>query len=302
MIKSLNKTCALGGLLALSLSAFAGGSTEVVAQKSSHFNVYAEGIWVRATENHNYVLTDASPDPDEVRILQAQSNLGFTLGAGYTFDNQSDIHVEYFHFNPRTKDMALIHNNNNLGTIYTRDTYQGVNVDLGQSFHPTEKLTLRAFTGLAWRSYENQLHGWNNNIAGQYISMKNNGKFSGFGPRFGMDGCYHFRPQLALVASTALSMPYGQLKATRHKGDNNNDNLVGFQLDQLMPEIATRLGLKTAFDMGGTHLALESGVKMVHLFNATTTFDSAEFSGSTHDIVHQDVSFWGPYVRLGAQF
>lgn len=160
--------------------------------------------------------------------MQAQSNLGFTLGSGYTFDNQSDIHVEYFHFNPRTKDMVLAFNNNNLGTIYTRDTYQGVNVDLGQSFQPTEKLTLRAFTGLAWRSYENQLNGWNENIGNHYVPMKNNGRFSGFGPRFGMDGCYHFRPQLALVAGTALSMPYGQLKATIHEGGNYNNNLMRF--------------------------------------------------------------------------
>lgn len=302
------KTCLIGASCTLGLfsisAALAGGPGQYdEPTRMHHFSIYGEGMFTKASEDGAFAITETAPTPDAVLHHQAETAFGGSVGASYKFHNRSDIRAEYFYLPGKFGDVA--HAAAGGTDNYTMKlTYQGVNVDLGQNWNPVTKLTLHFFTGLAYRHSE---HTSNHPYvdSGQYYGTSGNSKFSGWGPRFGIDSTYNYFTWkdfgLNLIANAALTLPYGTMKADAKK--NASDAVHTENIEKFAPEIAAKLGLQINRDFNSFWLGLGAGYNVYHVINNEIDTDAlGNKANSAMGFKFHDTTFYGPYIRLNARF
>lgn len=312
--RSLPLLLASSAICLLTSSLFAGGPGNFDAPAQiKHFNVYGEGMLVYPTENGSYLYTTNKGTTDTSTIVHFphKSDLGGTIGGSYLFGNQSDIRAEWTDYTGKFKDTSDGSTPPNPFSYKT--TYEAVNLDLGQNWHPVSKLNLHFFTGLAYRHLTDDVTG-ENTSASQYSFVNVIGKttFSGWGPRFGIDGDYHYLSWLDVIANASMSLPYGgmdinHLSIQRMSGeDPSKVNIHKNDIHLFIPELAGNTGLQFSHNFGNIWTALEVGYRVTHLMNASLdrlsvlskkTLDPEQVGFHFHDM-----TYFGPYLRLSVRF
>lgn len=295
----------------LTSSVFAGGpGTFDAPAQIKHFNVYGEGMLVRATEEAGFI-SGVSTSPTTVKIIHfpSKSSFGGTIGGSYLFDNQSDIRAEFTDYTGKFEDTSDEQATPN--TVSYKTTYEAVNLDLGQNWHPVQKLNLHFFTGLAYRNLSDDASYLKTPTIDAYRGVNYIGKstFKGWGPRFGIDSNYHYFNWLSLIANASISFPYGDMDLghTKYIADNQNKEQIftGDGIDKFVPELAGNTGLQFNHDFGSIWAGLEVGFRVTHLMNASLDRHSTNDKGTapeTSGFLFNDISYYGPYLRLSVRF
>lgn len=204
------------------------------------------------------------------------------------------------------------------------DDIMAADLVFGQMFSIGDRVDMHPFAGVRWVDMEST------NKARYYSALvipfvatfnlnnefKQESRFEGIGPRFGLDASVHVGSGISVVTTVGASVLVGDLNA--HQTNNfyglPNPPLILSPLanasvkyrhheeDHVVPEIDARLGLDYAWAYSDkTSLDLQVGYQAVDYFNAV---DLDALDAITPNTVNNssDFAYHGPYVRAQLTF
>lgn len=268
------------------------------------------------------------------KSIQPNYKGAFRIGIGYQFPNTTnDVQLHWTHLNSKNSDSVTGNLPNvtvvpvlggnimsgNAGTTFgsaTSDvefTYNAIDLDVGQYINPTPRLQLRLFGGLRYAemkqdfdaryntSYNADTSETNNQAS---LSASNHAKYSGIGPRLGIDSLYSVGNGFGLAARVAGSLLIGQAKSNESNASVNlgqsypeSNNTNADDVTRIVPGLDGQLGIHYTHALShSADLNAELGWRVTHYFNP---FDNEPIAGLT---TSSDFGFHGPYLTIGVNF
>lgn len=302
-------------------------------------------------------LFDAGPlsiaTAQQVNSNDPGYDFGFRVGLGYVFANSgNDIQLNWTHFD-NSYDSTTVGGPNSvlltqsgiplvnlaflgIPTPLTTATsnldvkMDAVDLDVGQYVNVGTRLQMRFFGGLrAARVEQNITNSYgavydianvsNNalNTASYSESDVSNSKFTGIGPRFGVDSSYHVWDCFGIVAHVAASLLVGQVDTTTNgsatisidpnpsadilpvslSGGTNVDNQ-----NRVVPVLDAKLGLDYTFEFQNrSSLSIEAGWQVTQYIDAVDQYQNniGNFGGlGNNQQTTSSIGFQGPYLSL----
>ena len=322
------------GLGLASAAAYAGTVDTTPMPVSNDINVTApdqSGMWsfggtavLLQPVNGNFAyLPDARPagtfPPTSVKYSTVDPSYKWWFGADVTYafpGNGRDVTLAYEGLHGSTSDSSststLFGNGNDLvdASAKTDTRYDAADLTFGQKLDVGSRVRLHPFAGLRYAYIDVK------NTAGYVLSDtatapatvlgsldgKQEGKFSGIGPRFGSDAQVNLGQGFSVRARLGLSALIGSSDPTLNFTgiDNRTDPATAYPVSinqdsstRVVPEMDGRLGLNYTYDFNsGMALGVEGGWEAINYFNAVA---QENLDGS---INRSNFALQGPYARL----
>ena len=192
------------------------------------------GYWGRLASDHM--------DVDANGGNSIQSNLlhvtpgyrfGFGVEGSYHWGNGHDLVVGWTHFNKTFEERGFISDD---GAIFADDEdaffnnaqfkFDTWNFALGQNIDVGPKWDMRVHAGVQYVKIDRELEylfaSLDNFDAGDFFELTTHTRFSGTGPRAGIDGAYHVTDNWSLIGNGAVSVIAGDLNGKHDQVSYNN--------------------------------------------------------------------------------
>lgn len=221
---------------------------------------------------------------------------GFKLEGSYFFGTGNDLNINWLHYDNTTNKSYL------LGASLTRNQtpfsdkvrWDAVNVEFGQHVDLGERKDVRFFGGAQVAGIKSTAHA--TNFLGAGSTYRRDAKFSGFGPRSGLDATYNLPGGLGIYVNTAATLLVGTSEFTSSQSSDTTSNAYSASRSHMVPEVEGKIGGKYAFAAGEGTVLIDGGWMWTHYFNAMNT--RLPTTASSAGLVETDFSYNGPYLGV----
>ncbi|MDF3054537.1 MAG: hypothetical protein K0Q74_444 [Gammaproteobacteria bacterium] len=334
---------------------------------NSDLDYAVSGSAVRGTRGDfdNLPVTWTSAGKANVQSIDPQYNFGFRVGLGYTFaESGNDIQVSWTRFDQNDNDDFSVPNGHALqsrligadfssfpnefeigGTEKVSSASSSVNtkldaidLDVGQYVDIGTRLRMRMFGGLRFARvssdlstdfYSTEVNNSEGEITEVRLNEQFNSKFTGVGPRVGVDSVYHIGSCFGVVARAAVGLLVGQTEtdsqfaynATTHFREilaaeqNLSAKIDSSDSTRVVPVLDAKLGLNYSFTFENQSiLTLEAGYQATQYIDAIDRLDGGFSVASISDNKNIEreanliqgqavrttsgIGFSGPYLSL----
>lgn len=227
---------------------------------------------------------------------------GFKLEGSYHFSTGNDLNLNWYHLSKSVNRTVSGTYSTLLNLPFTlsgaasvKPQWDAVNLEFGQHADFGEWKNIRFHGGVQYADIRT-----NHAIAGvvnNTVTIADTGrmKYSGFGPRVGLDYSYDFGNGLAMYANGASALLVGTQSFNRTFSPTYFGlSAVSGSITAIVPELEAKLGLTYTYAMAQGDLTLDAGWMWVNYFNAQHTA-SALVSGN---VDKTDFAVQGPFVGL----
>ncbi len=338
--------------LAASLGAYAAVPTGaspfqvVVPNLKSGVEFTVTGLYLQPTNSDlDYATTvqttsGSNTTTTNVSTLNPDYNLGFAIGLGYVFaDSGNDVQANWTHFshNNTTSQVfngnsptiiskaGIVFNDANPGDQQSASStadfkYDAVDLDVGQYISVGTRLQTRLFAGLRYAQIKNNLTDtYNDNNIPRGGDTSNtttetyNSKFTGIGPRMGVDVSYHVGGCFGVVGHMAATLLVGRVEANSNVVQTESPipftNTLGANADnqtRIVPGFDMKLGVDYSipFRNDASRFTIEAGYQATQYVDAIDRL-TMQTNGSITDAslvgvgrTTSGIGFNGPYLSL----
>ncbi len=227
---------------------------------------------------------------------------GFKLEGAYHFSTGTDLNLNWYHLNDKTtgitsRETAL---SSTLGDHLTtiKPSWDAVNLELGQGVDFGAIKNIRVHGGLQVANIRTNI-----GISGPgrtfdqppipfIYNGEANAKFTGLGPRLGIDMSYGMFRGFNLYGKGAVAVLAGRSELTQTYHNSTGVTVREITNSKvIVPELEAKLGLNYTYLLTHGNVTLDAGYLWVNYFNAL-------FSARFARPVDNDFSVNGPYVGL----
>lgn len=211
----------------------------------SGLEITLEGLLLQPTNSDlGYVpdafLTSINPNTISMPAVDPGYNFGFRVGLGYVFPNSgNDVQLNWTHFYSNTNDTTTNNlesqpivtfvpaiNESTTVTSNTNFTYDAIDLDVGQYLSIGTRLSARFFTGLRFAQLQNDedFNGTGTVLPPGVVSSSNvpdittvssmTSKFTGFGPRLGVETHYRVAHHFGVISQIAAALLVGRVESS----------------------------------------------------------------------------------------
>jgi hypothetical protein len=342
------------GLLLISATSFANNLSNTTQLQASRFSISLTGLYLEpSASNLTYAIYTTPlplPAPNwQQKIVNPAYSGAFDLGMQYTFIGDKDkLKLNWLHFNSKDSASATSSPSTSVGPVYyygpaeqfILNTYANSTVkfdieDGNFTFNHLISLSpsfqLEPFIGLSVAYLKEDL---TNNyygtdpVYGPYShNVYGKSKFTGAGPRLGMDTSYFITNHFAITAQLAGELLAGSLKystdftsltgyvgTTAHNNTPTNTSMANQSLSRAVPELGAKLGVlyTLPFKNSESELTFQAGYMYSVYFNAIhevlpQTLVTGSWEAGTVAIVNQtqrdsNLDLKGPYLSVSMKF
>ncbi len=317
----------------------------VVPNLKSGIEFTLEGLYLQPTNSDldyaTSITSFAGSDSTATNIstVDPDYDFGFRIGLGYIFpDSGNDVQASWTHFSHSTTDSAGF---SGLGLdVITRagreffgdsDTdnvtassnadfkYDTVDLDVGQYISVGTRLQTRLFMGLRYAQVKNNLTDTYTGaftvtgapgatlVDPAFSDVENyNSKFTGIGPRFGVDATYHVGNCFGVVGHVAAALLVGRVETSTNLSYSASDtpsiSSLSVNADnqtRVVPAFDAQLGIDYTWPISNnaSSLTIEAGWQVTQYIDAIDRLNTTT-DGDSVTRVTSNVGFDGPYLSL----
>ncbi len=316
-------------------------ATGLYAEPTSTNTDYAVTNYATSTSNGNSTNNALSSN---VQSVKPDYGFGFGLGIGYIFPNSgNDVQLNWTHFDNSYSNgvsagttgsiVSPVFSNDNFAPFTTANAqvkfnYNAVDLDVGQYVNMGTRLQTRLFGGLRFAQLEQNFSAnYSGTEADEFsadtstMSGTINSKFTGVGPRMGIDSTYHIVNGFGVVGQVAVSALVGRVKSNASQVTNNtstydgintnirNTNIGSNNVTRVVPGVDGKLGLDYSMPFkNGSMFNIEAGYQVSYYANVFDSFAAssagsveniaAPYSNSTFNRVSNSFGLSGPYLSV----
>jgi len=234
---------------------------------------------------------------------------GFKLEGAYRFDTGNDLNLNWYHLSdPSTttysREAPFSYAEVGANATSVSPGWDAVNLELGQRLDFGDIKNIRVYGGLQVVNIKTDMRtsgaasdGENPAVTSYFAEQ--NSKYTGIGPRVGIDMAYGVSPSFNLYGQGAVAALVGRSKFNQNYA-NNAGVLGSFTIAQtttnatvVSPELEARLGFNYTYPIIRGTMTLDAGYLWANYFNAL-------FAGRLSASRAVDVNFSvnGPYLGL----
>ena len=260
-----------------------------------------EGLFLRPTSSDlGYANTTDSNSNSQSHVLTPGYGLGFGVGVGYVFpESGNDVQINWQHFNHSTTTDPV--GTDSLTSVSSDGTFKfdTIDLDVGQYLDIGTRFQTRLFAGLRYAALKQDVSNTTSSAASALSDasssvVDNVSKFTGIGPRLGVDATYHINNSFGVVSHLATGLLIGNVDndstttATPATFNGNSTNTADTQT-RVVPEIDAKLGFDytVPFKDQASSMTVEAGYQVTQYIDA---IDSKNSTGG--------IGFNGPYLNL----
>jgi len=321
-MKKLTLSLVAAGFAASSLGAYAAVPTGaapfqvVVPNLKSGIELTLEGLYVQPTNSdlvYSYFSnTSGNTATTNTSSVKPDYAFGFRTGFGYIFPNSgNDVQVNWTHFDHSTNASTSIANpafsiipaSTSTNSADASFKYDAVDLDVGQYLSIGTRLQTRLFVGVRGAQLKNDVtYTQSNSLAPAYPNVQTTtSKFTGIGPRMGVDTSYHVGNCFGIVAHFATALLVGNVDSNTTVSESGNSRISNFTTDtqtRVVPAFDAKLGVDYSipFKNNASSLSIEAGYQVTQYVDAIDRIHALEQSTST--TTTSSVGFNGPYLSL----
>ncbi len=282
-----------------------------------------------ATSSITTTVDDATNTATNVSTLDPGYNLGFAIGLGYVFPNSgNDAQINWTHFNHTDNDSApFVNALNGSITVITRAgnsyefdggtgnssndvKYDAVDLDMGQYLSIGTRLQTRLFAGLRYAQIKSDLtdtYMGHSGFATTFVSYNEvdsfNSKFTGIGPRFGVDATYHVGNCFGVVGHVAAALLVGRVDTSSgatysSSGESTSSfSTTADNQTRVVPAFDAKLGIDYSWPINNdaSSFTVEAGYQATQYVDAIDRVTTGDLAGVR---TTSGVGFNGPYLSL----
>jgi len=238
---------------------------------------------------------------------------GFRVEAAYLFGTGNDVNVNWTHFDKNSDQTLSADGDDVLEGYYTEVTldddesadtidttvnnhFDAVNLEFGQTVNFGEKVTTRFHAGLQYAQIKQTVtqSAYDIDNSAEYNEDSEQNKFSGVGPRAGIDSAYSFGNGFSIFGNVAAGLLVGQetynktYTVTDEAGAlDSEDTESSSQSTFIVPEAEIKLGVAYSKPMADGDLKVQAGYQVDQYWSA---LDSQNYeSGSDGNFNFQGV-------------
>lgn len=303
--------------LSLGTTAFAGTMGESQCKPLSsnvpcpnvHWDLGIQALYLKPGYGSSFATVAGGPTG--FQNISQDYDWGYRISGAYYYNTEHDIAMNWLHYS--ANDGVGVYSGSYLQLIpgsaitvtanydnFLQNTFDQVNLVLGQTSNISDQQTTRWFAGLQYANIDvNATHYFNIPSAfvevTEGVSTATNTSFHGVGPAIGVDYNYHLLAGLNLVANTGASILYG---ASRY----NTGTIYGSGLivapayaskKSVIPEIEAKLGATYDYETQYGVLTVEGGYQAINYFNAIQSQPVGTLALTTNDF-----NLFGPYFGI----
>lgn len=282
-------------LLAGTMGAACTPDVVTVSCKSKAWDLSIKALYLQPIYDADWGYYGSTTLPNGSRLLHdldSDWGWGFQLVGSYHFNTGNDININWYHFDNDTYHnigLVSIGGTQRQEDFNIHQKWDAVNVELGQSTSFGSKKKIRFHGGAQLTRIEHDA----GSHAGGSPHEHSQTKFSGIGPRTGLDMTYNWGNGFGIHANTETALLIGTSKFNYDHIrilENEFESFNGSK-NAIVPEVGAKLGAKYVFNTNSGHLILDAGYIWLNYFNAQHGLFGvlpAESSYALH----------GPYVDL----
>jgi len=285
------------------------------------WDIGIEALYVQPSAVANVTET-GSTDGESLNDLEPKWNWGFLIEGSYHWGTGSDVNLNWTHFTKTTTNsvdsgegeiLAGVDYNGSV-TTSVDNKFDEINLEVGQTVNFGEHVDVRFHGGLQFARIEQDLDqtGLNSvaspvSLAGLDDAIENDSKFTGAGPRVGVDGKYKFNNGFSIVSDLATSLLVGTRKINTSFASVDPAGVISPISDsesgssrQIVPSVEAKLGIRYdhPMSMHGGDCALELGYQVANFWDAIETLPQGQ-PGEILEFPSQNNSFsyQGVYLK-----
>lgn len=277
-------------------------------EKKAGFEFSASLLYLQpASNNLDYaILTSPFPVPTPnwaIQSIHTDYSPAFNLGARYIFaDAAHDIKLNWSHF--KSNDSATVQADSlqfvgpffqigpDAGTIrqahgQTKFDYDVVNLDIGQLINYAQNMPIRLFGGVSSARIRQELISvfQNNAPASFAVRSLNSSKYTGIGPRVGVESAFNVYNHVNLTGQLAGAVLVGTMQPNTHYQSTsptlsglgigiNNQGIRKSSTNEVVPELDAKVGFNYSVPFNNNAvLTLEAGYMGAIYINALTNYN-----------------------------
>jgi len=255
-----------------------------------------EGLFLRSTNSDlEYQQTNDINGNTQSHTLTPGYGLGFGVGMGYVFpESGNDVQINWQHFNhsTTTDPVGDASSSKSSDGTFKFDT---IDLDVGQYLDIGTRFQTRLFAGLRYAALKQDVSNTTLTAATDFSdassSVEDNvSKFTGIGPRLGVDATYHINNSFGVVSHLATGLLIGNVDYDQTTtATTGNSTITTDTQTRVVPEFDAKLGFDytVPFKDQASNMTVEAGYQVTQYVDA---IDSQNSTGG--------IGFNGPYLNL----
>lgn len=301
--------------LTASLAAYASAPTGTqpfqvtVPDIKTGFDFTLTGLYLKPTASNNqlFYAQTLSGDSYTNHSNEPGYSPAFSLGIGYAFKNSgNDVRLNWTHLNSSddSSTTGFIVNPDFFGPTIANSTvkfkYDAVDFDFGQYLSLGTHMQTRWFAGVRFAQInQDQTMFYRSTGGGSTDPIADSSKFSGIGPRLGVDGNYYLGKGFGFVTQLAGSLLVGSTESSTSWLGARPTTVDNPSQSRVVPALDGKLGVDYSNAMrNGSHFTIEAGYQISEYFNAIDRNTTAWSSGGGNTFTSSNVGFQGPYLSV----
>lgn len=308
------------------------------------FEFSGTGYWLQPTASNVYysVLTTPLPIPSPSwrnKAIDHKHSWSYGLVARYIFPcSGNDIRLSWDYLNTTDSNTTVASNTQFVAPIYEvgppggqiraisgriKFNYDVINLDAGQFVNiGCRHIQLRLFGGLSGVYIKQEFNNvYRDNGPTFVVHEENDSKYTGVGPRFGVDTTYYLGCGFGVVGHIAGSLYVGKLESDTHFTSVSNalaalgipvnhQRISADDTTQVVPSLDAKLGLNYAYQLCNTTLTVEAGyfvasyinaINQFHPSSVVTAIELGTVAVATMGQTHSNFGVNGPYITFSVK-